>query len=83
MPETELVAVSVGNTRTRVGVFLGRDLNHSSAAINDDPDAIAEAITAAPVSNPRAPIVMASVNNPVARSRTRWRMTRRSGRTGC
>lgn len=65
-PVTELVAVSVGNTRTRVGVFRDRELHHSESVLNADPDAVAAAIIAAPAGNTSVPIVLASVNNPVA-----------------
>ncbi|MBX3376977.1 MAG: type III pantothenate kinase [Phycisphaeraceae bacterium] len=62
----ELVTVSVGNTRTAVGVFRGPELYHSAAVLNSDLDAATEAITSAPVSNPNAPVVVASVNDPIA-----------------
>lgn len=62
----ELVTVSVGNTRTAVGVFRGQELYHSAAVLNSDFDGAAEAIASAPVSNPAAPVVVASVNDPIA-----------------
>src|SRR5262249_55467550 len=66
-PAAEIVAVSVGNTRTRVGIFHDRELDHSSATANVDLEAVAAAIMDAPVSNPSAPLVLASVNDPVAK----------------
>jgi len=63
---TQLVAVSVGNTRTRVGVFRNRELHHSEAVLNSDPDAVAAAVLAAPGDQASVPIVVASVNDPVA-----------------
>lgn len=62
----ELVAISVGNTRTRLGLFRGKQLEHSDAVGNEDPAAIAGAAAALPVLNPGTPVVMASVNEPVA-----------------
>lgn len=62
----ELVAVSVGNTRTRVGLFRGRQLEQSAALPNADLPAIVRAIVGAPVKSESAPLVLASVNNPVA-----------------
>lgn len=67
-PAAEIIAVSIGNTRTRVGVFHDRELDHSSATANTDLEAVAAAIMDAPVSNPGAPLVVASVNNPIAES---------------
>jgi type III pantothenate kinase len=61
---TELVAVSVGNTRTRVGVFRDRELHHSEAVLNADPDAVVAAIAGLRVG--ASPVVLASVNDPVA-----------------
>ncbi len=62
----ELVAVSVGNSRTLIGVFRGHELYHSAPIPNADLDAVVDAIIAAPATNPGAPVVMASVNEPVA-----------------
>ncbi|MFN0134205.1 MAG: type III pantothenate kinase [Phycisphaerales bacterium] len=65
----ELLAVSVGNTRTRWGLFRGRggrDLELSGAFPNADPAAIVAAILAAPVVNHATPIVIASVNDPAS-----------------
>lgn len=66
MPAIELLAVSVGNTRTRFGIFKDAELDHAAAALNDDPEALSEAIANAPLSNPGAPVVIASVNEPVS-----------------
>lgn len=65
-PAAELLAVSIGNTRTRVGVFHDKELDHAAAAANEDLNAVAATILEAPVSNPGAPLVIASVNGPVA-----------------
>jgi len=64
--DLELVAVSVGNTRTRLGFFRGPQLEQSDAMANDDPAAVAAAILALPASATGAPVVIASVNNPAA-----------------
>jgi type III pantothenate kinase len=64
-PGGELVAVNVGNTRTRIGVFRDRELQFSEAVMNADPDAVAAAISGAAPGR-GVPIVVASVNNPVA-----------------
>lgn len=61
-----LLAVSVGNTRTRLGVFRGRDLDQAAALDNTDLDAIVAAIRGVKLDRPDAPVVLASVNNPVA-----------------
>ena len=44
MPQVNLLAVSVGNTRTRVGVFVGNELREVSTFRNDRKDRIASAI---------------------------------------
>jgi type III pantothenate kinase len=64
MAELELLAVSIGNTRTRVGAFRGRALEHSTVLQNGDP-ALAQAVLDSPIA-PTAPVVVASVNPPVA-----------------
>ncbi len=65
-----LVAVSVGNTRTRLGVFDGGQLEHSSAIANTDLEDAARTIAElAMVTSPGGVnrlVVLASVNNPVA-----------------
>ncbi len=60
-----LLAISVGNTRTRFGVFRGESLDHSGVMENADPTSIAAAIAALPLDRADAPAVMASVNEPV------------------
>jgi type III pantothenate kinase len=62
----ELVAVSVGNTRTRVGLFRGRQLEQSTAVANDDMAGIVRAVVGMPLKNEAAPVVLASVNDRVA-----------------
>ncbi len=61
-----LLAISVGNTRTRFGVFRGNVLDHSGVVENSDIDAVVSAIRAIPLDRPDTPAVMASVNDPVA-----------------
>lgn len=61
-----LLAVSVGNTRTRFGLFRDRTLDQSVVVENSDPEAVAAAIRAIPTDRPDAPIVLASVNDPFA-----------------
>lgn len=60
-----LLAISVGNTRTRFGVFRGEALDHSGVLENSDTTALAAAIKALPTDRTDAPAVMASVNEPV------------------
>lgn len=67
VPDLSLIAISVGNTRTRVGVFRGRVLEESYALVNAEPASIIEAVVrAAPKLGAGSPLVMASVNDPVA-----------------
>jgi type III pantothenate kinase len=61
-----LIAISVGNTRTRMGVFRDESLDYSEAIENSDPAAVAGAIQRLPLDRPDAPVFLASVNNPVA-----------------
>lgn len=62
----ELIAVSVGNTRTKIGLFRGAELQQSVAVENTSPGAVAVAIEALPVQDAGSPLVMASVNDPFA-----------------
>jgi type III pantothenate kinase len=66
MADLELIAVSVGNTRTRIGLFREQRLEQSDALPNSDADAIVRAVMALPVVNSGAPVAIASVNNRVA-----------------
>lgn len=66
MASLNIVAVSVGNTRTRWGVFHGRELHESGALENTDAGLI-DAVAAAAGEGAGSPSVMiASVNNKVA-----------------
>lgn len=65
MTGTDLVAVSVGNTRTRLGLFKGRQLEQSVALMNSGPGAVAKAILELPAAS-GTPVAIASVNNPFA-----------------
>jgi type III pantothenate kinase len=67
MAELSLVAVSVGNTRTRVGVFVGPNLEESQAVANTDLAGAARAVLEGAAKLPQgSPVVIASVNDPVA-----------------
>lgn len=63
---SEIVAVSVGNTRTRAGLFRHDQLETSVAVANQDIAAIVGAILELPGKGAGTPVVVASVNNPVA-----------------
>jgi len=65
-PEVSLLAVAVGNTRTRFGMFNGKDLQDPTSLPNSDSSAIVDAIVKASESTHGAPIVIASVNAAVA-----------------
>ena len=58
-----LIAVSVGNTRTRIGLFADAGIIEPAKAL---PNTDLAAITAAIREGAEAPVVMASVNEPVA-----------------
>lgn len=65
----ELLAISVGNTRTRWGHFRGlggRELDATGTLPNTEIAGVADALLAVSLSNPSAPLVLASVNEPVA-----------------
>jgi type III pantothenate kinase len=65
--ELQLLAVSVGNTRTRLGLFRGARLEESLAMANDDVGAIvAGAAGMLEKAAHETAIVIASVNDPVA-----------------
>ena len=61
-----LLAIAVGNTRTRIGLFTGTDLADAASHPNTDPAPLHRAIRDLLESHHEAPIVMASVNTPVA-----------------
>ncbi|MEX0885594.1 MAG: type III pantothenate kinase [Phycisphaeraceae bacterium] len=70
MIKLNLLAVSVGNTRTRLGAFVDGQLVESATFENRQESAITEAMDHAfsPLrENDEAPVVMASVNPPAAR----------------
>lgn len=62
MDQLEILAVSIGNTRTRMGVFRGRTLESAAAAPSDDPVALARMILEMPVASSN-PVVIASVRH--------------------
>jgi type III pantothenate kinase len=61
-----LLAVSIGNTRTRLGVFRGKELDQSSVVDNADPAALVAAVRGVEMDRADAPVVFASVNEPAA-----------------
>ncbi len=65
-----ILAVAVGNTRTRFGIFHGRELADSGVEPNDTPEAIVGGITRMAESAPGAAVAMASVNPPMAEKLT-------------
>jgi len=62
----ELIAISVGNTRTRIGHFRGGALEHARAVLSTDNDALAREVLDLKPADPAAPVVIASVNPPVS-----------------
>jgi type III pantothenate kinase len=66
MPDLELIAISVGNTRARLGLFREQRLEQSDAIAVGDVDGIVRAVLELPVVNHGAPVAIASVNLPVA-----------------
>jgi type III pantothenate kinase len=66
MADLELIAVSVGNTRTRIGLFQSQQLEHSDALPNAELEAVVNAVLALPVGNRGVPVAVASVNSSVA-----------------
>ncbi len=64
-----VLAISVGNTRTRFGVFRGEGggvLDQSGVVENEDVEAVSAAIGALPLDRADAPAVIATVNQPVS-----------------
>lgn len=61
-----LLAVAVGNTRTRLGVFHGSELDEPVSMANADAGALAAAVLKAAQDEHGVSIVIASVNPPVA-----------------
>lgn len=61
-----ILAVAVGNTRTRVALCAGKDLHEPRALPNDTPDALIGAIESLTGEHPDARVVIASVNAPIA-----------------
>lgn len=66
-----LIAVSIGNTRTRIGIFAGEgplgELESTSVISSDEPEAIANAVLEAQAPG-ETPVVMATVRPDVAQS---------------
>ncbi len=61
-----LLAINVGNSRTRFGVFRAGSNEPSTVLENTDAGLVAAAINATTLDRADAPVVMASVNNPFA-----------------
>lgn len=64
-----MLGISVGNTRTRIGAFINGELQECATFSNDTPDALAEALEHAYATvkdQPDAQVLMASVNRPTA-----------------
>lgn len=66
MTDLELIAISVGNTRARLGLFRDQRLEQSDALAVGGVDAIVSAVLALPAVNKGAPVAIASVNLPAA-----------------
>ncbi len=61
-----LLAIAVGNTRTRIGLFSGDELMESTAVLNSEMDAAAAECRRLLESRHGCPVLMSSVNPPVA-----------------
>jgi type III pantothenate kinase len=61
-----LLAVAVGNTRTRFGVFHGNELENATSMANEDPAALAQAIVKAAEGEHGVSVVVGSVNPAVS-----------------
>lgn len=61
-----LLAIAVGNSRTRFGLFQGKDLNDPRSMENTDVDALAIAAKEACKAAKGVILAIASVNNPIA-----------------
>jgi len=66
-----ILALAVGNSRTRLGLFIGSDLHDPRSVSNDDPARIAAAAASFDLPEGHASIVIASVNDPIANAITR------------
>ena len=64
--EATVLAVNVGNTRTSFALYTGADAEHRHALANAQPDAVADSIAAHAAGAEGCPILIASVNPPVA-----------------
>jgi len=61
-----LLAIAVGNTRTRIGLFSGDELMESTAILNTDMDAAAAECRRLLEGRHGCPVLMSSVNPPIA-----------------
>lgn len=59
-----IVALTIGNTRSRFGLFTGPTLEHQQSMTNDDVGALAQAV--GELRRLEVPVVIGSVNDPVA-----------------
>lgn len=64
--EPSILAVAVGNTRTRFGVFLGDALHHPRSALNSTGELLVRSLEEAELPRERSAIVIASVNQRLA-----------------
>ncbi len=64
--QSSILAVAVGNTRTRFGVFSGNELQGSTSVANASVDEVVKALQQSELPGERSAIVIASVNDPVA-----------------
>jgi type III pantothenate kinase len=66
MDNVELLAISVGNTRTRVGVFRENSLEQTATFVNTDEASLAKGVMGFEVRDPKSAVVIASVNPEVS-----------------
>lgn len=60
--DIRLLAVAVGNTRTRVGLFRGRELSGSGSALSGDSDAVATVVAGLVAGEGRVGVALSDVN---------------------
>lgn len=65
-PDRILLAIAVGNTRTRFGLFEGKDLSNAASLPSDQPAEIAKAVADMLVNHAGVPILISSVNAPAS-----------------
>lgn len=65
-PSQPLLAICIGNTRTRYAVFRGAEMQDSAAVENSDSESLFSSLAGAHASAERPEIVIATVNPPLA-----------------